>query len=99
MDAGEIEPAGAITAALGWCSHWVLDGELLKLTRYVACDPRLPATPNPGAVRLASTWAGAGSAARPCSQSGLMVSHWKRPAPCDRPRSRRLIDGQVNRDA
>jgi hypothetical protein len=41
--AGEL--AGAITAALGWCSHWVLDGELLKLTRDVACDPRLRATP------------------------------------------------------
>jgi predicted ATPase/DNA-binding SARP family transcriptional activator len=45
LDAGEIEPAGAITAALGWCSHWVLDGELLKLARDVARDPRLPATP------------------------------------------------------
>jgi hypothetical protein len=36
---------------------------------------------------------------RPCSQSGLMVSHWKGPAPCDHPRSRRHIDGWVNRDA
>ena len=45
LDAGEIELAGAITAALGWCSHWVLDGELLKLARDVAWDPRLPATP------------------------------------------------------
>jgi predicted ATPase/DNA-binding SARP family transcriptional activator len=45
LDAGEIELAGAITAALGWCTHWVLDGELLKLARDVACDPRLPATP------------------------------------------------------
>jgi predicted ATPase/DNA-binding SARP family transcriptional activator len=45
LDAGEIELAGAITAALGWCSHWVLDGELLKLARDVARDPRLPATP------------------------------------------------------
>jgi predicted ATPase/DNA-binding SARP family transcriptional activator len=45
LDAGEIERAGAITAALGWCSHWVLDGELLKLARDVACDPRLPGTP------------------------------------------------------
>ena len=45
LDAGEIELAGAITAALGWCTHWVLDGELLKLARDVARDPRLPATP------------------------------------------------------
>jgi predicted ATPase/DNA-binding SARP family transcriptional activator len=45
LNAGEVELAGAITAALGWCTHWVLDGELLKLTRDVACDPRLPATP------------------------------------------------------
>jgi predicted ATPase/DNA-binding SARP family transcriptional activator len=45
MDAGEVELAGSITAALGWCTHWVLDGELLKLARDVACDPRLPATP------------------------------------------------------
>jgi predicted ATPase/DNA-binding SARP family transcriptional activator len=45
LDAGEVELAGAITAALGWCTHWVLDGELLKLARDVACDPRLPATP------------------------------------------------------
>jgi len=45
LDAGEVELAGAITAALGWCSHWVLDGELLKLARDVACDPRLRATP------------------------------------------------------
>jgi predicted ATPase len=45
MDAGEIELAGAITAALGWCTHWVRDGELLKLARAVARDPRLPGTP------------------------------------------------------
>jgi predicted ATPase/DNA-binding SARP family transcriptional activator len=45
LDAGEIELAAAITAALGWCTHWVLDGELLKLVRDVARDPRLPATP------------------------------------------------------
>ena len=45
MGAGEVELAGSITAALGWCTHWVLDGELLKLARDVACDPRLPATP------------------------------------------------------
>src|ERR1700691_1354538 len=45
MDAGEVELAGSITAALGWGTHWVLDGELLKLARDVACDPRLPATP------------------------------------------------------
>jgi predicted ATPase/DNA-binding SARP family transcriptional activator len=45
LEAGEVELAGAITAALGWCTHWVLDGELLKLARDVACDPRLPATP------------------------------------------------------
>ena len=45
VDAGQIELAGAVTAALGWCSHWVLDGELLKLARDVARDPRLPATP------------------------------------------------------
>jgi pentatricopeptide repeat protein len=45
LDAGEIEPAGAITAALGWCSHWVLDGELLKLACDVARDARLPVTP------------------------------------------------------
>ena len=45
LDAGEIELAGAITAALGWCSHWVRDGELLKLARDVARDPRLPGTP------------------------------------------------------
>jgi len=45
MDAGEVELAGAIIAALGWCSHWVLDGELLKLARDVARDPRLPAAP------------------------------------------------------
>ena len=45
LDAGEVELAGAITAALGWCTHWVRDGELLKLARDVAHDPRLPATP------------------------------------------------------
>jgi predicted ATPase/DNA-binding SARP family transcriptional activator len=45
MDAGEVELAGAITAALGWCSHWVRDGELLKLARDVARDPRLTGTP------------------------------------------------------
>ena len=45
LDAGEVELAGAITAALGWCTHSVLDGELLKLARDVARDPRLPATP------------------------------------------------------
>jgi predicted ATPase/DNA-binding SARP family transcriptional activator len=44
LDAGDVELAGLITAALGWCIHWVLDGELQKLTRDVACDPRLPAT-------------------------------------------------------
>jgi len=44
VDAGEIELAGAITAALGWCTHWVRDGELLKLARDVARDPRLPGT-------------------------------------------------------
>ena len=57
-------------------------------------------SPNPGAVRLAAPHgAGAGSAARPCSQFGLMLSHWKGAARCDRPRSRRLLDGRVNRDA
>jgi len=45
LDAGEIELAGTITAALGWCTHWVLDGKLLKLTREVARDARLPGTP------------------------------------------------------
>ena len=45
LDAGEVELAGAITAALGWCTHWVLDGELLRLARDVARDPRLPGTP------------------------------------------------------
>jgi len=45
LDAGETEVAGAITAALGWCTHWVRDGELLRLARDVARDPRLPATP------------------------------------------------------
>ncbi len=45
LDAGEIELAGAITAALGWCTHWVRDGELLKLAQDVARDPRLPGTP------------------------------------------------------
>jgi tetratricopeptide (TPR) repeat protein len=45
IEGGEIELAGAITAALGWCTHWVLDGELLKLARDVARDPRLSATP------------------------------------------------------
>ena len=45
LDAGEVELAGAITAALGWCTHWVRDGELLRLARDVARDPRLPATP------------------------------------------------------
>jgi predicted ATPase/DNA-binding SARP family transcriptional activator len=45
MDAGEIELAGAITGALGWCSHWVRDGELLRLARDVARDSRLRATP------------------------------------------------------
>ena len=45
LDAGEVELAGAITAALGWCTHWVRDGELLKLARDVARDPRLPGTP------------------------------------------------------
>ena len=45
VDAGEVGLAAAITAALGWCTHWVLDGELLKQARDVACDPRLPDTP------------------------------------------------------
>ena len=45
LEAGEVELAGSITAALGWCTHWVLDGELLKLALDVARDPRLPATP------------------------------------------------------
>jgi predicted ATPase/DNA-binding SARP family transcriptional activator len=45
LDAGEVEVAGAITAALGWCTHWVRDGELLRLARDVARDPRLAATP------------------------------------------------------
>jgi len=45
LDAGQVELAGAITAALGWCTHWVRDAELLRLARDVACDPRLPATP------------------------------------------------------
>jgi len=36
---------------------------------------------------------------RPCGQFGPMVSHWRRPAPCDRPRSHRHIEGQVNRNA
>ena len=45
LEAGEVELAGSITAALGWCTHWVLDGELLKLAPDVARDPRLPATP------------------------------------------------------
>jgi predicted ATPase/DNA-binding SARP family transcriptional activator len=45
LEAGELELAGSITAALGWCSHWVLDGELQKLARHVAGDPRLSATP------------------------------------------------------
>ena len=45
LDAGQVELAGAITAALGWCTHWVLDSDLQKLTREVACDPRLAATP------------------------------------------------------
>jgi predicted ATPase/DNA-binding SARP family transcriptional activator len=44
LEAGELELAGSITAALGCCSHWVLDGELHKLAREVACDPRLAAT-------------------------------------------------------
>jgi predicted ATPase/DNA-binding SARP family transcriptional activator len=45
LAAGDLELAGSITAALGWCSHWVLDGELHRLARDVARDPRLPATP------------------------------------------------------
>jgi predicted ATPase/DNA-binding SARP family transcriptional activator len=45
LDAGEVELAGSITAALGWCTHWLLDSELQRLARDVACDPRLPATP------------------------------------------------------
>jgi tetratricopeptide (TPR) repeat protein len=45
LDTGEIEVAAAITAALGWCTHWVRDGELMRLARDVARDPRLPATP------------------------------------------------------
>ena len=45
LDAGQVELAGAITAALGWCTHWVRDAELLRLARDVARDPRLPATP------------------------------------------------------
>jgi hypothetical protein len=52
-----------------------------------------------GAVRLPTTWVGSTSAARPCRQFGLMVSHWKGRLPAIAPRSRRLIDGQVNRDA
>jgi hypothetical protein len=35
-------------------------------------------SPNPGAVRLAEHMGGQhAGAARPCSQFGLMVSHWK----------------------
>jgi hypothetical protein len=45
LDADDVDLAGSITAALGWCAHWVLDGELQKLARDVACDPRLLATP------------------------------------------------------
>jgi predicted ATPase/DNA-binding SARP family transcriptional activator len=48
LDAGEVELAGTITAALGWCSHWVRDVDLLRLSRDVARDPRLPATPVAG---------------------------------------------------
>ncbi len=55
LEEGEVELAGAITAALGWCSHWALDGELLTLVRDVARDPRLPATP--GAALAAASGA------------------------------------------
>jgi predicted ATPase/DNA-binding SARP family transcriptional activator len=44
LDAGELELAGSITADLGWCNHWVLDGELHKLARDVARDSRLTGT-------------------------------------------------------
>jgi len=45
LDAGDTEVAAAITAALGWCTHWTRDVELLRLSRDVARDPRLPGTP------------------------------------------------------
>ena len=60
LGTGELEMAGSITAALGWCSHWVLDGELLKLARDVARDPRLSATPVAALARAS----GAGYAAQ-----------------------------------
>jgi hypothetical protein len=58
-------------------------------------------SPNPGRCEAGRPHGSARAAPppRPCSQSGLMVSHWKGPAPCDHPRSRRHIDGWVNRDA
>ncbi len=45
LGSGEIELAGTIIAALGWCTHWVLDREVLTLARQVAHDGRLDGTP------------------------------------------------------
>ena len=56
-------------------------------------------SPDPGAVRLAGHMGGRGQHRQALPSIRPEVSHWKGPAPCDRPRSRRLIDGQVNRDA
>jgi hypothetical protein len=54
-------------------------------------------SPSPALWGWPATWVGAGSA-WPCSQSGLMVSHWKGPLPAIAPIAP-VIDGQVNRDA
>ena len=69
LDAGEVELAGAITAALGWCSHWVRDGELLRLARDVARDPRLAATP-------VAALAGASGALQAAELGDLDEAHW-----------------------
>jgi hypothetical protein len=56
-------------------------------------------SPDPGAVRLAGHMGGRGQrrqALQSIRPDGVTLEG---PAPRDRPRSRRLIDGQVNRDA
>jgi len=74
-------------------------------TRRASLRPAVPAAlesvarsrsgrPLPGPPALGASAEGVRARAR-CrnSQSGLMVSHWKRSVPCDHPRSHRRIDG------
>ena len=69
--------------------HGVTNADLRRGTR----------SPSPALWGWPATWVGAGSAAaRPCSQFGLMVSHWKGPLRAIAPIAP-LMDGQVNRNA